>query len=76
MIGDDSNGHDKVLKSNENSKIFFYYADHGAQGILGTPVGDYLYADDLHKAIKIMHERNMYKEMTMYIEACESGSIF
>jgi legumain len=23
-----------------------------------------------------MHTNNMYKEMTMYIEACESGSIF
>lgn len=70
----------KVLKSNENSKVFFYYADHGAPGLLGLPPGwfrnEYLYADELHKAVKYMHDQKMYKEMVMYVEACESGSIF
>merc|ERR1712167_308962 len=35
-----------------------------------------LYADELHKAVTYMHENKMYKEMTMYVEACESGSMF
>lgn len=40
------------------------------------PTGRYLYADELHSAVKTMHEDKMYKEMVMYIEACESGSMF
>ena len=76
VLGGDESAGGKVLKSGENSKVFFYFADHGGPGILGTPVGKYLYADDLHTTVKQMHSSNMYKEMTMYIEACESGSIF
>jgi legumain len=51
LTGDESAG-GKVLKSTDKSKVFFYFADHGAPGLLGTPVGDYLYADEFHKAIK------------------------
>lgn len=40
------------------------------------PVGRYLYANQLNEAIEYMHENKMYKEMVMYIEACESGSMF
>lgn len=40
------------------------------------PSGPYLYADELGKAIDFMYENKMYKEMVMYIEACESGSMF
>jgi legumain len=28
-----------VLKSNANSKVFFYFADHGAPGLVAMPVG-------------------------------------
>jgi len=70
----------KVLKSDENSKVFFYFADHGAPGLIGMPTGwfgnQYLHADELHKAVLNMHEKKMYKEMVMYVEACESGSMF
>jgi len=66
----------KVLKSNENSKVFFYYADHGAPGIVGMPASGYLYADKLHETLKFMNENKMYKEMVIYMEACESGSMF
>ena len=40
------------------------------------PIGGYLYADDFHKTLKFMHNNDMYKEMVVYIEACESGSMF
>ncbi len=36
----------------------------------------FLYADQLHDTLNYMHENRMYKEMVMYIEACESGSLF
>jgi legumain len=66
----------KVLKSTESSKVFFYFADHGAPGLVAMPVGPYLYADEFHKTIKFMNENKMYKEMTIYMEACEGGSMF
>jgi legumain len=75
LTGDTSiNG--PVLKSNENSKVFFYFADHGAPGLVAMPAGGYLYADKLNDAFKTMHAKKMYKEMTVYMEACESGSMF
>jgi legumain len=75
LKGDTSAG-GKVLKSNKDSKIFFYFADHGAPGLVGMPVGPYLYANDLHAAFLEMNENDMYDQMTVYIESCESGSMF
>lgn len=68
-------GSGKVLKSNSNSKIFINFSDHGAPGLIAFPT-QYLYAKDFHDALIYMHAHGMYKEMTIYIEACESGSMF
>ena len=65
-----------VLGSDENSEVFFYFADHGAPGLIAMPVGNYLYADQLHQAFQYMNQNKMYKKMVVYIEACESGSMF
>lgn len=65
----------KSLKSNANSKVFINFSDHGAPGLIAFPVGE-LYAKDFHEALLYMHTNQMYKEMTVYIEACESGSMF
>jgi legumain len=47
------------------------------------PAGDgifntkkYLYADKLHEALKFMHTNKMYDKLVIYMEACESGSMF
>ena len=40
------------------------------------PTGKYLYADQLLDAFKYMNTNKMYNEMTVYFEACESGSMF
>jgi len=45
VLQGDATAGGKVLKSDKNSKVFFYFADHGAPGLLGTPTGKYLYAD-------------------------------
>lgn len=77
LTGDDTTtGGKPVLKSNKDSKIFVFYSDHGAPGFVAMPTGGSLYADKLQMAIDTMQEKNMYKEMVMYIEACESGSMF
>lgn len=68
-------GSGKVLKSDANSKVFINFADHGAPGLIAFPKGQ-LYAKDFHETLHFMHDNNMYKEMTVYIEACESGSMF
>lgn len=76
LKGDAANASGPVLKSDENSKVFFYFADHGAVGLVAMPVGGYVYADKLNETFEFMHENKMFKEMTVYMEACESGSMF
>ena len=68
-------GNGKVLKSTADSKVFINFADHGAPGLIAFP-NEYLYANDLNSTITFMHQNKMYKEMVLYIEACESGSMF
>jgi len=68
-------GNGKVLGSTAESKVFINFADHGAPGLIAFP-SEYLYANDLNAAINFMHEKKMYSEMVLYIEACESGSMF
>jgi len=68
-------GTGKVLKSDENSKVFVFFSDHGAPGLVAFPRGE-LYADQLNTAFESMHSTNMYKQMVFYLETCESGSMF
>ena len=65
----------KALKSNENSKVFVNFVDHGAPGLIAFP-SSYLYANDFNSTITHMYENKMYEQLVLYIEACESGSMF
>lgn len=69
-------GSGKTLLSTENDKVFIYYADHGATGLVSMPSGPYLYATDLIRTIQTMNKNSLYKELVFYMEACESGSMF
>ncbi|CAL9156133.1 unnamed protein product [Musa hybrid cultivar] len=69
-------GSGKVIDSKPNDRIFIYYSDHGGPGVLGMPNMPYLYAVDFIEVLKKKHAMNSYKEMVIYVEACESGSIF
>ncbi|PNT54091.2 hypothetical protein POPTR_001G119800v4 [Populus trichocarpa] len=69
-------GSGKVVDSKPNDRIFLYYSDHGGPGVLGMPNMPFLYAMDFIEVLKKKHASGSYKEMVMYIEACESGSIF
>jgi len=69
-----SNG--KVLQSGPNDNVFFFYSDHGTVGEVEMPSGTPLYATKFVAAIQLMHSRNMYNKMVVYIESCESGSMF
>jgi len=69
-------GNGKVLKSGPNDNVFIYFTDHGGPNIIAFPVGAYLQSSRLNQALKMMHDRNMYKKLVFYLEACESGSMF
>lgn len=65
----------KILKSTSEDNVFIYFTDHGSVGLIAFP-SKYLYAKDQFAALQKMHEKNMYKELVYYLEACESGSMF
>ncbi|MED6110071.1 hypothetical protein PIB30_039516 [Stylosanthes scabra] len=79
ILGDKSKvkgGSGKVINSKPDDRIFIYYADHGGPGVLGMPNTPILYAMDFIDVLKKKHASGGYKKMVIYVEACESGSIF
>ncbi|PKU82544.1 vacuolar-processing enzyme [Dendrobium catenatum] len=79
LLGDKksvSGGSGKVVDSGPDDHIFIFYSDHGGPGVLGMPTYPYLYADDFISVLKKKHASNSYKKLVIYLEACESGSIF
>mmetsp|Transcript_33428 Transcript_33428/g.51314 ORF Transcript_33428/g.51314 Transcript_33428/m.51314 type:complete len:131 (-) Transcript_33428:962-1354(-) len=70
-----ANSTSKVLKSGPNSRVFVFFSDHGSPGHLLFP-SKAIYADEFYATIKQMHDTDMYREMFIFLEACESGSIF
>ncbi|CAF1946266.1 unnamed protein product [Rotaria magnacalcarata] len=67
-------GSGKVLESGPEDNVFIYYTDHGAVGLVAFPSG-VLYAKDLNQTINTMYNQKKYKQLVIYIEACESGSM-
>jgi len=67
-------GSGKVLESGPDDDVFIYFTDHGATGLVAFPTG-VLYAKQLNTTLTQMHKEKKYKEMVIYIEACESGSM-
>jgi len=63
------------LESTADDKVFVYFTDHGATGLIAFP-SEELYANDMIAALKYMHDNQMYKRLVFYLEACESGSMF
>jgi len=69
-------GTGRVIESTSEDNVFVYYADHGNKGLIAFPKRGSLYSKDLLAAIDNMHQKNKYKKMVFYIEACYSGSMF
>eukprot|EP00803_Ostreobium_quekettii_P004386 evm.model.scf_42.13 EVM.evm.TU.scf_42.13 scf_42:87319-91346(+) len=69
-------GSGRVVNSTASDRVFVYYSDHGSDGILGMPSGDFIYADSLNATLNAMARANAFKQLVMYIEACESASMF
>ncbi|XP_075538494.1 legumain-like [Dermacentor variabilis] len=68
-------GSGKVIASGPNDHVFVNFADHGAPGLIAFP-NDELHARPFVNVIKSMHKQKKFAKMVIYIEACESGSMF
>jgi legumain len=74
-------GSGRVIASGPKDRVFVYFADHGGPGAIAFPqhlmvIQPLLHADQLISTLKTMHQNQQYAQMTIYIEACESGSMF
>ena len=65
----------KNLPTSSDDYVFIYYDNHGGPGLLGTPVGDSIYCDDLTNAFTEASTSKLYKQLLFIIEACYSGSV-
>ncbi|KAL7074668.1 hypothetical protein ACQ4LE_005976, partial [Meloidogyne hapla] len=76
LLGDsEKTGGKRVLESTKDDKVFIYFTDHGATGLIGFPM-DILTVKNFSDTLLGMHQKKKYKELTFYLEACESGSMF
>jgi len=68
-------GNGKVLKSTSADNVFVNFVDHGGVGLIGFP-RSVMHKADLQGALQTMKEKEMFKRLVFYLEACESGSMF
>ncbi|KAK5979036.1 Hemoglobinase-type cysteine proteinase [Trichostrongylus colubriformis] len=68
-------GNGRVIESNPNDRIFVFFTDHGAVGLIAFP-DEMLTVKELNKALNWMHSNERYDQLVFYLEACESGSMF
>lgn len=76
-------GSGRVLQTGPDDHIFINFVDHGApwwdplliMGLLAFPSSE-LHAQALQDTLLDMYHQNRYDKLVMYIEACESGSMF
>ncbi|KAG7383553.1 hypothetical protein PHYPSEUDO_003590 [Phytophthora pseudosyringae] len=66
----------KVLNSTADDRVFINFIDHGSRGNVYFPHMKPLAAARLQQVMRTMHDKQMYKELVFYMEACESGSMF
>lgn len=58
-------GTGRVVASGPSDKVFLFYSDHGAAGVLGMPSGPFLYADELMKTLRKKFHKQGFKEFVM-----------
>ena len=77
LLGDDT-APGPVLGSDEESRVFVFYVDHGGRGLICTPgsSADWIYMDELDSTLQKMKTMGKFKELVFYLETCESGSMF
>ncbi|KJH49311.1 peptidase C13 family protein [Dictyocaulus viviparus] len=68
-------GNGRVIESNPNDRIFVYFTDHGAVGMISFPE-DMITVKQLNNALNWMYRNDRYNQLVFYLESCESGSMF
>ncbi|VDO64136.1 unnamed protein product [Heligmosomoides polygyrus] len=68
-------GNGRVIESNPNDRIFVYFTDHGAVGLIAFP-DEMLTVKQLNKTLSWMFVNKRYDQLVFYLESCESGSMF
>ncbi|KAI9561023.1 hypothetical protein GHT06_011979 [Daphnia sinensis] len=68
-------GSGRVLLSGPADNIFINFVDHGAPGLLAFPNAE-LHARTFLDTLLDMYHRKQFAKLVLYIEACESGSMF
>jgi len=69
-------GSNKTLRSGPNDNVFVFYDDHGDTDCLPFPDGSQLRSSTFKEIIDTMVEKQMFKNLIIYVEACFSGSLF
>jgi len=78
LLGKDMKGigSGKTLKSGPQDRVFIFFSDHGAPGLVAFPGFKMLYAKDLIPVLTSMSSSKKFDQLVFYLEACESGSMF
>jgi len=67
----------KKLESTSEDNVFIFFSDHGAPGLIAFPGNaGTLHKSDLQSTFQTMSDNKMFNKLTMYLETCESGSMF
>uniref|UniRef100_A0A1I7XGP9 Legumain n=1 Tax=Heterorhabditis bacteriophora TaxID=37862 RepID=A0A1I7XGP9_HETBA len=71
-------GNGKLIDSSSDDRIFVYFTDHGATGLISFPddIVRILTVKMLDDTLSWMYTNGRYKQLVFYLEACESGSMF
>ncbi|KER23282.1 hypothetical protein T265_08795 [Opisthorchis viverrini] len=65
----------KVLKSGPDDNVFIFFSGHGATSVIVFR-GEELYAMELNDTIAYMHSKKMFNKLVLYMDSCNSGSMF
>ena len=74
LLGVEDGSGKKVLKSTAEDKVFINYYDHGGVGLISL-IHERIRKNELQDILKQMHEKQMYKELVLQIEACNSATM-
>ena len=74
LLGIENGNGKKVLKSTSEDKVFINYYDHGAPDMICL-INDRVKKDELQDLLKKMADKKMFKELVLYLEACDSATM-
>ncbi|KAI6212589.1 hypothetical protein M3Y94_00043700 [Aphelenchoides besseyi] len=68
-------GSGRVLKSGPHDRVFILHSSHGADGLICVNLHG-MTKKQLHDTFDQMISKKLFSELTFYLSACQSGSMF